>query len=404
LSGLATTTLKTNGVVALSGMTWTPKYAGTALNFTNSLPLEFGFQNDGALGATATTGNRGPILDNYRVEVGVAADVTPPVVQINTPTNGSSFLLYAPVTVSATVTDNVAVAEVFFSVDGGLVASLTDPPFEFVAPPLMPGVHTLTVVGADDAGNTATNNVSVTVVFPPPGPLSGVPVQIPNRIEAEDFDVGGPGFGYSDTTVANQGGTYFRSLEAVDIEETQDVDGNYDVGWIQNGEWLQFTANVTGGYQDISARVASLNAAPGDLRVSLNGTVLGTFDVTNTGAWQEWVTLTLTNVPLVSATNQLLRLEAVNGGAGNQFNVNWVEFAPSANVSGPHLTTTITGNQLVINWPTVSGWRYQVEASTNLTSGIWSPTGALQTAAGSSLSFTNLIGGGQQFFRIQETP
>jgi hypothetical protein len=55
--------------------------------------LEFGFQNDGALGATATTGTRGPILDNYRVEVSAA---NPPAPVISHALIGGQFIFTWP--------------------------------------------------------------------------------------------------------------------------------------------------------------------------------------------------------------------------------------------------------------------------------------------------------------------
>jgi hypothetical protein len=69
LDGLTTLTMKTNGVVAHAGLSWTSQYAGAAPNFTNGLPIEFGFRNDSALGATATSTTRGPVLDNFLVVV-----------------------------------------------------------------------------------------------------------------------------------------------------------------------------------------------------------------------------------------------------------------------------------------------------------------------------------------------
>jgi hypothetical protein len=191
----------------------------------------------------------------------------------------------------------------------------------------------------------------------------------------------------------------------VDIEETQDLDGDFDVSWVQNGEWLQFTANVTGGYFDLSARVASANVAPGDLRVSLNGSVLGTLNVTNTADWQNWVTVTLPNVPLVGGTNKVLRLEAVNGGAGDQFNLNWIQFAAAANPPGLTLAVSSSGGQFVFNWPTVPGWSYQVESKTNLTQAAWQSLGVPVMATGNSLAFTNsLTAAPESYFRVKEQP
>jgi len=328
----------------------------------------------------------------------------PPVVQINTPTNGASYLLYDLVMVGATVTDNNAVAEARLLVDALETASLSEPPFDFTPPPLAAGAHTLAVVAFDASGNAATNSVSVSVVYPPRGPQGGVVAAIPGIIEAEHFDVGGPGVAFNDTTPANQGGDY-RVFEGVDIEETQDADGNYNVGWMQNGEWLEYTVNAAGGYHDIAARVASPLASPGDLRLSLNGTVLGTFDVTSTGDGQDWVTLTLPQVAVVGGSNKVLRLEVVNGGAGDQFNLNWVSFIPSPNIIGPAISHTLSAGQFIFTWPTVPGWFYQVEYKTNLSQVTWEPFGTAMPASGSTLSRTNPVAGaGQSYFRVSEQP
>jgi hypothetical protein len=86
-----------------------------------------------------------------------------------------------------------------------------------------------------------------------PGPE---PHPIPGRIEAEDYDLGGEIVAYHDTTLGNEGGEY-RS-DDVDIEITTDRGGGYDVGWIEEGEWLAYTVDVRStGLYDIQVRVAS---------------------------------------------------------------------------------------------------------------------------------------------------
>jgi hypothetical protein len=56
--------------------------------------------------------------------------------------------------------------------------------------------------------------------------------------------------------------------------------------------------------------------------VRLDGTVLGTIQVPNTGGWQNWQTVTLPNLPLPGGTgSKALRLEVLNAG----FNINWIE-------------------------------------------------------------------------------
>ena len=66
-------------------------------------------------------------------------------------------------------------------------------------------------------------------------------LDIPGIIEFEDFDNGGAGVAYVDATIGNSGGAY-RPNESVDIEAK--TGGGYDIGWINSGEWLEYTVNV----------------------------------------------------------------------------------------------------------------------------------------------------------------
>ncbi len=145
--------------------------------------------------------------------------------------------------------------------------------------------------------------------------------QLPGRVEAENYDTGGESVAYGNTTVGNPGGAY-RS-DDVGIEATTDTGGGYDVGYLNNGEWLEYTVNVPDpeAVYSISMRVASLSGG-GQLRVRLDGTVLGTIQIPGTGGWQNWQTVTLPNVPLSGGTgSRALRLEVLNSG----FNINWIE-------------------------------------------------------------------------------
>ena len=62
-------------------------------------------------------------------------------------------------------------------------------------------------------------------------------------------------------------------------------------------------------------------AAGGQLRVRLNGAVLGTVNIPNTGGWQTWQTVTLPTVSLAGGIgSQALRLEVITNG----FSINWI--------------------------------------------------------------------------------
>src|SRR5262249_22527479 len=64
---------------------------------------------------------------------------------------------------------------------------------------------------------------------PPPGntPFGGTAVQLPGTVQAENFDEGGPGIAYFDTTAGNAGNLY-RTTD-VDLETSTDIGGGYDV-------------------------------------------------------------------------------------------------------------------------------------------------------------------------------
>lgn len=73
------------------------------------------------------------------------------------------------------------------------------------------------------------------------------------RIEAEDYDTDGSGIAHNDATAGNSGGAY-RS-DDVDIEVGGD---NYNVGWTDAGEWLNYSSTIdAAGTDEITAHVAS---------------------------------------------------------------------------------------------------------------------------------------------------
>lgn len=174
---------------------------------------------------------------------------------------------------------------------------------------------------------------------PYPGPA---PHPIPGKIEAEDYDEGGEGVAYHDTTAGNSGGQY-RS-DDVDIEETTDTGGGYDVGWIEEGEWLQYTVYVTEtAYYDIQVRVASWAEKTVVETLPVIGTVTRTVPLTKTfhiefdsadvtgpmtfiatGGWQNWTSVFARRVWL-EAGQHTMRLRMDSGN----FNVNWISFIKS---------------------------------------------------------------------------
>ncbi len=192
-------------------------------------------------------------------------------------------------------------------------------------PPPVQGLNKYTNNGSEPIGF-----YRVTLTPPPPTPTNspygngGNPWTIgtgTTRLQAENFDNGGEGVAYHDADTGNSGSQY-RTTEGVDIENTSDTGGGYNIGWTSAGEWLKYTVNVTSaGTYTIKLRLAG-SGTGGPVRIWF-GTVNKTGDLTTptTGGWQTWTDLIKTGVAL-SAGQQVMKIEMAGGG----FNLNWVEF------------------------------------------------------------------------------
>jgi endonuclease/exonuclease/phosphatase family metal-dependent hydrolase len=146
-----------------------------------------------------------------------------------------------------------------------------------------------------------------------PTPYYGSPVAIPGTIAAENFDEGGEGIAYHDSTPGNSGGAY--RMTDVDIERSSE--GAYDVGWTTPGEWLNYSVTVaTAANYVVQLRLAT-PAAGRSLHIGFNGSGVWTVvPIPATGAWQTWTTV---NVPVTLAAGpQLLTVLFDTGGVNLQ--------------------------------------------------------------------------------------
>ncbi|CAN5864463.1 hypothetical protein BH24ACI4_BH24ACI4_08120 [soil metagenome] len=172
-------------------------------------------------------------------------------------------------------------------------------------------------------------------------PFGGSPIGLPGTIQAENFDNGGAGVAYVDTTAGNSGAQY-RSTD-VDIEGTSDTGGGYNVGWMAAGEWLKYTVNVTtAGTYTIEARVAA-SGNGGTFHVEANGVdITGPMTVPNTGGWQTWTTVSKTGVAL-SAGQQVwtVKIDAA-GSTGIVGNLNYLRVVSGSTPSNTPPTVSLT--------------------------------------------------------------
>ncbi|MDZ7317396.1 MAG: carbohydrate-binding protein [candidate division KSB1 bacterium] len=164
-------------------------------------------------------------------------------------------------------------------------------------------------------------------------PFRGVPSKIPGIIEAEDYDLGGEGIAYHDVDLENQGGAY-RPREAVDVETSSEH--GYNIGWIQPGEWVEYTVDVqTAGVYRIDVRTAA-ESAPGAFHLELDRfNLTGTVTAPVTRGWQTWTTVSIPNIFLRQGQGVLrLYMESAN------FNVNYLQFTLVKVTQPPTVTLT----------------------------------------------------------------
>ena len=123
---------------------------------------------------------------------------------------------------------------------------------------------------------------------------------MPGTIEAEDYNTGGEGVGYHDTTAGNHDNVYRHD----DVDLSVNPSGGYNVGYVVDGEWLAYTLAVpSAGTYTVSCSVASW-ADGRSLALALDGTSLGTLAVPN-NLCNGWRTVS-TQVTLPAGTHRLV--------------------------------------------------------------------------------------------------
>lgn len=186
------------------------------------------------------------------------------------------------------------------------------------------GSYVATYTNTCGASSEQVFSLTVEAVSVNQSAYGGSAAAIPGTVEFENFDNGGEGTAYHDNDAGNNGGQY-RS-EGVDIESCSE--GGHNVGWTGSGEWLEYTVNVASADNyDISLRVAG---SGGSFRIEFDGTdKTGTITTPDTGGWQIWQTITVSNVAL-SAGQQVMRVYMTSGG----FNLNHATFTAASTGGG----------------------------------------------------------------------
>jgi hypothetical protein len=319
--GDKTVRISASGVVTVGAVAQTPEpYSGTPAAIPGTFEAEnFDRGGEGIAYHDTTTGNQG---SQYRpsenVDIIASTDALGGGYVVNNMATGE-WLLYTINVASAgkytvelrasqNLTDSVAF---HVEIDGvPLTGSVLIPntgnwnTFQWVSTPslsLTAGKHLLKIVTDQQYFNL--NTIRLLAEVPPPAPTStpytGTPITVPGTFEVENFDLGGEGLAYHDTTKGNQGGLY-RPNEDVDIVASADaLGGGFVVNNFTTGEWLAYTINViAGGRYNFGLRASQNYVDNAAFHVEIDGVpVTGPVLIPNTGSWNtfQWV-----NSPSVS--------------------------------------------------------------------------------------------------------
>lgn len=118
----------------------------------------------------------------------------------------------------------------------------------------------------------------------------------------------------------------YTDMQGVQLESTADDGGGQNIGYIDDGDWIEFAVNVplTGSYE-LTARTAG-SSSGGKIHVLVDGAEIGSMDVTGTGGWQNWHSES-GHIGEMTMGYRTLRLQFTGDGSG-LFNINWVQFSP----------------------------------------------------------------------------
>ena len=176
----------------------------------------------------------------------------------------------------------------------------------------------------------------------PQSPYGGTAWVIPGKVEAENFDV--PGVGRSsdlksyydsdseDHGAESNGGVSYREGTGVDIYKKAT---GYIVGYNADGEWLEWTVNVTeAGDYTVFASVATDNETSG-FTLSLDGEQLATFATKGT-SFDAFDTIQ-TNVTIPSAGQHVLRMTVT----GAWFDVDFFAFLKGKDASSKDIVEAL---------------------------------------------------------------
>ena len=182
---------------------------------------------------------------------------------------------------------------------------------------------------------------------------------------------------------------------------------DYNIDYLTNGAWINYTRTFPAGQFRVYARLSGGNGAF-NMTCSqvtfgagtLNQVVqpLGNF-VGNDTSFTNWL-----YVPLVN-TNTGLPVTVTLGGVETlqmtgDYNENANFFMLVPVVTSVTLSATLSGGNILVAFPTQSGFNYTLNYKNNLTDPTWTPLGAAIPGDGTIKTMTDSPGNGKRFYQL----
>lgn len=146
--------------------------------------------------------------------------------------------------------------------------------------------------------------------------------EIPGKVEAENF----------------------YSMLGIQTENSSDIGGGLNVGWMDSGDWMEYLLNVpVNGIYKVEFRIASMST-PGEFEWLVSDSSLFRIQLPVTGGWQNWQTVSTTCKMKKGLGNY--RLKVTKGG----MNLNWINFILSYEIPDDD-NDTIKDYNLSQNYP-----------------------------------------------------
>ena len=178
----------------------------------------------------------------------------------------------------------------------------------------------------------------------PRKPFKGNPLEIPGKIEVEDFDITGVGktdgvsnVSYNDGDGENHGDSDYRKADAPDADLYNKATGVI-MGYNNTGDWFEYTVNVAeAGDYTVFASVATENSTS-SFSLSVDGKIVAEKVALSGSSWDTYTDIKA-NVTL-PAGKHILRMEVT----GAWFDIDYLNFVKGKDAENPNGNGNNNGN------------------------------------------------------------